>query len=94
MTFVPVRLDVSPRSDFSPIVAAVPLRASRSFDFTVRAKITGLQPKATYYYRFVAGRDISPIGVTRTAPAWTTPTPKCGLPGLPVRTGASIIGRR
>ena len=66
---VPLRVEVSTQADFSEIVASVPLRALRIFDYTVRAKVTGLQPGTTFYYRFVAGRDVSTIGTTRTAPA-------------------------
>ncbi|MGF6612580.1 alkaline phosphatase D [Paraburkholderia sp. WSM4175] len=65
---VPLHVEVSTQRDFSALVASVPLRALRSFDFTVRAKITGLRPSTTFYYRFVAGRDSSPMGKTRTAP--------------------------
>ena len=66
---VPLRVEVSTQADFSAMVASVPLRAMRTFDYTVRAKITGLQPATAFYYRFVAGRDVSPVGTTRTAPA-------------------------
>ncbi|MFL9911213.1 alkaline phosphatase D family protein [Paraburkholderia sp. RL17-337-BIB-A] len=68
-TSVPLRLDVSTQADFSAIVASVQLTAIPTYDYTVRAKVTGLVAKTTYYYRFVAGSDISPIGTTRTAPA-------------------------
>jgi alkaline phosphatase D len=66
---VPLRLDVSTKADFSAIVASVQLTAIPAYDYTVRAKITGLVAKTTYYYRFVAGSDVSPSGTTRTAPA-------------------------
>ncbi|MFP3566531.1 alkaline phosphatase D family protein [Paraburkholderia sp. SIMBA_030] len=68
---VSVRLEVAAQPDFATTVASVPLRASDSFDFTVRAKVTGLLPKTRYYYRFVAGRDVSVTGATRTAPSPT-----------------------
>jgi alkaline phosphatase D len=51
------------------LVAWVPLLARPDFDHTVRAKVTGLQPGRTYYYRFVAGREASPIGRSKTAPS-------------------------
>jgi alkaline phosphatase D len=47
---------------------SVPLRAPATYDFTVRAKVTGLSPETTYHYRFVAGDDISVTGVAHTAP--------------------------
>ncbi|SEJ13395.1 alkaline phosphatase D family protein [Paraburkholderia diazotrophica] len=65
---VPLRLEVSTRPDFSALVASVPLRALTAYDFTVRTKVTGLSPKTTYHYRFVAGGDTSVMGVARTAP--------------------------
>ncbi|MCG2586170.1 alkaline phosphatase [Massilia sp. TS11] len=66
---VPLRLEVSPSSDFSSNVSTVALTASDKYDWTVRAKLTGLSPATRYYYRFVAGQDISPVGSTKTAPA-------------------------
>lgn len=68
---ISVRLEVATSPDFATTVASVPLRALDSFDFTVRAKVTGLLPKTRYYYRFVAGRDVSITGATRTAPSPT-----------------------
>lgn len=41
----------------------------------VHVEATGLEPARTYYYRFRAGREASPVGRTRTAPALgATPT--------------------
>ncbi|MEX3941077.1 alkaline phosphatase [Paraburkholderia sp. BR10937] len=65
---IPLRLEVSTRPDFPALVASVPLSALATYDFTVRAKVTGLSPKTPYYYRFVAGDDSSATGVARTAP--------------------------
>lgn len=38
-------------------------------DYTVKAVAAGLRPGATYYYRFEAGGERSPIGRTRTLPS-------------------------
>ncbi|NKC29892.1 alkaline phosphatase D family protein [Falsiroseomonas selenitidurans] len=35
----------------------------------VHVEVEGLQPARTYFYRFRAGREASPVGRTRTAPA-------------------------
>lgn len=35
----------------------------------VHVEVGGLRPAATYHYRFRVGREVSPIGRTRTAPA-------------------------
>lgn len=66
---IDVNLQVSTSSDFSTLVASVALKATATYDFTVRAKVTGLAPATRLYYRFVSGSDTSPVGTTRTAPA-------------------------
>ncbi|SAK70075.1 Alkaline phosphatase D precursor [Caballeronia fortuita] len=66
---VAVTLQVSTQQGFSTLVASVPLNAVSDYDFTVRAKVTGLASKTTYFYRFIAGSDISATGTTRTAAA-------------------------
>jgi alkaline phosphatase D len=67
---VPLQLQVSASPDFSgSLLARQDLTASASFDFTVRAKITGLPAGSALFYRFVAGSDASPTGSGRTAPA-------------------------
>ena len=38
-------------------------------DHTVKVDVGGLEPATTYWYRFSAGDDVSPVGRTRTAPA-------------------------
>ncbi|WP_277187705.1 alkaline phosphatase [Caballeronia sp. BR00000012568055] len=73
---VAVTLQVSPMPDFSQLAASVPLSAISDYDFTVRAKVTGLTAKTTYYYRFIAGSDISATGATKTAPAATDNVPQ------------------
>lgn len=73
---VPLRLDVSAQADFANPVASVQLSALPDYDFTVRAKVTGLAAKTTYFYRFVAGSDVSPTGTTRTAPAANEANPQ------------------
>lgn len=70
-TAIALTLQVSTLPDFSQLAASVPLSAIPDYDFTVRAKVTGLSAKTTYYYRFIAGSDISATGTTRTAAAAT-----------------------
>ena len=36
---------------------------------SVHVEVTGLQPGRWYFYRFIAGDELSPVGRTRTAPA-------------------------
>ena len=37
-------------------------------DYTVKVIVDGLDPGRTYYYRFFAAREASPLGRTRTLP--------------------------
>lgn len=73
---IAVRLDVSTEPDFATTVARVRLNALPLYDFTVRAKVTGLRPTTTYYYRFVANGDVSVAGMARTAPSPTDANPQ------------------
>ncbi|MCE1172894.1 MAG: alkaline phosphatase D family protein, partial [Azovibrio sp.] len=68
---VALRLQVSASEGFSSLVADVPLTATATYDHTLRAKVTGLASDTFYWYRFVAGADMSPVGRARTAPAAT-----------------------
>ena len=65
---VRLRLQVALDAGFERIVADARLIAVVAWDHTVRAKITHLPAGHTLYYRFIAGRDASPVGRTRTAP--------------------------
>ncbi|MFC0401814.1 alkaline phosphatase D family protein [Paraburkholderia rhizosphaerae] len=66
---VAVQLQISPTSDFAALAANVALQAVSDHDFTVRAKVTGLKSGSTYFYRFIAGSDVSATGTAKTAPA-------------------------
>ena len=52
----------------SQIVASGQVQTTFRRDFTVKIDPTGLQPGTTYYYRFSALGELSPIGRTRTLP--------------------------
>lgn len=69
---IAVRLEVSTSSAFETIAASAKLAASARFDHTLRAKVTGLTAATRYYYRFVAGQDVSVVGTLKTAPAPAT----------------------
>jgi alkaline phosphatase D len=45
---------------------------SADLDFTVKVDAVGLSPGSTYYYRFFAESEASPIGRTRTLPVGAT----------------------
>jgi alkaline phosphatase D len=66
---VRLRLEVALDAAFTQPVARVPLQAHGGFDHTVRVKLTQLRPDTAYHYRVRAGRDVSAVGRTQTAPA-------------------------
>ena len=43
--------------------------ASPALGHSVHVEVKGLEPGQTYWYQFRAGKEVSPIGRTRTAPA-------------------------
>ncbi len=51
------------------IVASGTEVATPEFAHSVHVEVDGLEPGRTYWYRFKAGDEVSPIGRTRTAPA-------------------------
>ncbi|OJT25590.1 metallophosphatase [Archangium sp. Cb G35] len=55
------------------------LLASAAHDHTLQVKVTRLEPRTRYYYRFVVEKEGkrlgSPVGRTRTAPAYDAKTP-------------------
>jgi len=53
---------------FTQIVGRGEQQTGAERDFTVKVDVAGLAPGTTYYYRFAAGKDASPIGRTRTLP--------------------------
>ena len=65
---VSLKLELSTSSTFEGLAATVELSATRQYDYTVRAKVTGLTPGTRYHYRFVSGQDVSVAGTTKTAP--------------------------
>lgn len=63
-------LQVAEDDEFSRLIVERNLRAGPSSDHTVRVLVDGLKPDSYYFYRFIAGSDITPLtGRTRTAPA-------------------------
>jgi len=73
MARIPVRWELAADDGFADIIASGEVLAAPSRDWTVKAAPDGLQPGATYYYRFIAGGTASPTGRTRTLPVGPTP---------------------
>jgi len=69
---VDVAWEVADDPGFAAVVASGTARADASRDHTVKVDVVGLEPGATYHYRFVALGLASPVGRTRTAPAGGT----------------------
>ncbi|MFJ8443014.1 alkaline phosphatase D family protein [Kitasatospora griseola] len=54
---------------FAAVVASGTVTTTAATDHTVKADVRGLRPDTAYWYRFLAGDAVSPVGRTRTAPA-------------------------
>jgi alkaline phosphatase D len=66
---VPVVWEVALDELFSLIVREGLIVAHPASAHSVHADIRGLEPGTSYFYRFRAGNEASPVGRTRTAPA-------------------------
>ncbi len=65
---VTVRWEVATDEELSDVVAEGEATTDAAVDFTVKVDVTELSPGTTYYYRFSAEGDASPIGRTKTLP--------------------------
>ncbi len=66
---VKVRYEVAVDDAFTSLVAEGTVTTSEESDWTVRIKPVGLAAYTQYYYRFKAGKNVSDVGRTKTAPA-------------------------
>jgi alkaline phosphatase D len=66
---VPLRWEVAHDEAFRRIAARGSAIATPELAHSVRVNVTGLQPGRWYWYRFMLGDAVSPVGRTRTAPA-------------------------
>ena len=65
---LPVRWDIAADESMSKLVASGSAVAQPDWAHSVRVEAKGLEPDRWYWYRFMAGDAVSPIGRTRTAP--------------------------
>ncbi|MEZ4825125.1 MAG: alkaline phosphatase D family protein [Bacteroidia bacterium] len=65
---VSVSWEIAADSLFAQITGTGKLETTAEKDFTGKADVTGLSPDTRYFYRFRALGEVSPTGVTRTAP--------------------------
>jgi len=68
---IPVSYEIATDARFARIVGRGMQMTSAARDFTVKVDARGLEPGATYYYRFSALGEASPAGRTRTLPRAT-----------------------
>ena len=66
---VPVRWELADDARFTRIVRRGTAIAQPDMGHSVHVEPGGLMPGRTYWYRFIAGGEVSPVGRTRTAPA-------------------------
>lgn len=57
---------------FKQLVKTDKVTTAASQDFTVKVDATGLIPNQSYFYRFIFGDKISPVGRTKTLPTSTS----------------------
>ncbi len=69
---LPVRWEMAEDEAFHRIVARGETSASPALAHSVHVDVTGLRPARWYWYRFMLGDAVSPVGRTRTAPAPTS----------------------
>jgi alkaline phosphatase D len=70
---VEVRWEVAADDAFRTVVQSGATTADPSLGHSVHVDITGLEPGRDYFYRFLAGSELSPVGRSRTAPAADAP---------------------
>jgi alkaline phosphatase D len=66
---IPVRWEVANDERFAEIVQAGVVDAIPSRAHSVHVEVGRLEPARWYFFRFIAGAEVSPTGRTRTAPA-------------------------
>jgi len=66
---VRVRWEVATDEGFGRIVRDGANTALPELAHSVHAEVEGLEPEREYWYRFIAGGEVSPVGRTKTAPA-------------------------
>lgn len=66
---IQVSWEIAEDDNFARIVQTGTADALPSLGYSVHAEVNGLLAGRDYFYRLIAGDDVSPVGRTRTAPA-------------------------
>lgn len=69
---VPVHWEIAEDDNFHKIVKRGTALAVPELAHSVHVEVSGLEPSRYYWYRFKTGKEISPAGRTKTAPAFGT----------------------
>ena len=67
-----VTWEIALDQQFKQIIKTDKVTTAAAQDFTVKVDAIGLKPNQTYFYRFVFGDKISPVGQTKTLPTSTS----------------------
>jgi alkaline phosphatase D len=71
---VPVRWQLATDEGMRNVVQSGTALATPEWGHAVHVEVAGLAPARPYWYQFLAGGELSPVGRTRTAPAFGAPT--------------------
>jgi alkaline phosphatase D len=75
-----VRFEVAEDERFTRVVRRGAVEARPEHGHSVHVELSGLRPAREYFYRFRTGPAISPVGRTRTAPAFTASVERLRMP--------------
>ncbi len=67
-TRIPVRWELAEDEAMTRIVQQGEAEATPQWAYSLHVEVKGLQPQRHYFYRFMAGDAVSPVGRTRTLP--------------------------
>ncbi|WP_261134470.1 alkaline phosphatase D family protein [Bacillus sp. Marseille-Q3570] len=67
-SYVSVRWEIAEDERFDRIVQSGSEVTGPELGHSIHAEVFGLKPDTAYYYRFKVGKEISPVGKTKTAP--------------------------
>jgi len=63
-----LKWELASDANFGAILARGDLVTGPDQDYTAKVDVTGLQPGSIYFYRFLLGAQVSPVGRTKTLP--------------------------
>ncbi|MCH7390335.1 alkaline phosphatase D family protein [Acinetobacter dispersus] len=67
-----VTWEIALDQQFKQIIKTDKVTTTATYDFTVKVDATGLKPDQSYFYRFIFGDKVSPVGQTKTLPSSAT----------------------